>query len=176
MYTPEHEKRDCYENCEHNEDAIVWTYARRGLPMFNRHGGELVGILTDCRLRGRCFGGEMQWLYTSTARELRNLAEALKRRGVSIEMGMYPESCELAGKHNGLPLYVCHRWRPEAGAFGTYPANPSAGVERVIRLTSSGVENPEDRGAGDRQVNQCSASTCFDPATRFFLSDKGARE
>ena len=139
--------------------AIDFEYAKNGLPVFWKHGGPPVGLLTDCRIVDGNFCGDVVFMQTPLAQELQRLTSDLRLRGASIE-------CEIvkrrpAGKWAGLPLYHVTKWIPFAVALTPTAANQTTGVERLY--TPSRLESGGTAGAGDKILS----ASIFDPVSVF---------
>ena len=140
-------------------EAIDFTFARDGLPVFWKHGGPPVGLLTDCRIVDGNFCGDLEFMNTPLAQQLKRRAGDLRLRGASVE-------CEIvkrrpAGKWAGVPLFHVTHWQPFAVALTATAANQTVGVNRLY--TPSRLESGGTAGAGDK-INSASI---FDPVSVF---------
>jgi HK97 family phage major capsid protein len=119
-----------WEILDHSESAIIRTRIKDGMPLFDQHRGDQVGIIPEPKVTNKKLGGVPVFGASQRSQDIKSDVINKIRRNLSIDGAVDPKSLKLEGEKDGVPILRAKRWEPTGASFVGVAADPTVGVDR----------------------------------------------
>jgi HK97 family phage major capsid protein len=119
-----------YEVLDHGETSIDMSRCRDGLVILDNHYGDQIGLMT-VNIEGRKMSGPVEFCTGTRAQEIKQDAMKKLRKNTSVGYRVDPQSYQLEGEKEGIPVVRAMSWMPYEASFVAVPADPGVGVGRA---------------------------------------------